>query len=202
MAAIDLGLGLQGTHVLVTGGAGWIGSVTVSAFLAAGANVSCLDISHEAIVNLLASVASRPDDAARLYCGSVDISKPQILDAAFEDAIKKFGPVQCCIALASLDLSVLGHPDSILDLPPEQFKRVHEVNVYGTFLTAQTWLRKLKAHAAPGALNNVSLIIVGSESGLFGERTNPDYASAKSAVQGGLLASLKADLPRSFPGAR
>ncbi|KAB8527806.1 hypothetical protein FH972_025457 [Carpinus fangiana] len=113
----------------------------------------------------------------------------------------KFGPVQCCIALASLDLSVLAHPDSILDLPPEQFKRVHEVNVYGTFLTAQTWLRQLKT-LAKGPLANVSLIIVGSESGFFGERTNPDYASAKSAVQGGLLASLKADLPRTFPGAR
>lgn len=37
--SFDLSLGLEGTHVLVTGGNGLIGRVVVKAFLAAGATV-------------------------------------------------------------------------------------------------------------------------------------------------------------------
>lgn len=51
-------------------------------------------------------------------------------------------------------------------------------------------------------LGNVNLIIVGSESGSFGERGNPDYATSKSAVQGGLLRSLAADVGRVGKGIR
>ena len=51
-------------------------------------------------------------------------------------------------------------------------------------------------------VQNASLIIVGSESGRFGERGNPDYAAGKSAVQVGLLQSLRADVGRVMEGAR
>ena len=42
-------------------------------------------------------------------------------------------------------------------------------------------------------MHNVSLTIVGNKSGHFGERGNADYASGKSAVQGGLIKSLIGD---------
>jgi hypothetical protein len=51
-------------------------------------------------------------------------------------------------------------------------------------------------------MNNVSLIIIGSESGRFGERGNADYAAGKSAVQGGLVQSLAGDIARIFPRGR
>lgn len=51
-------------------------------------------------------------------------------------------------------------------------------------------------------MKNVGLIIVGSESGTFGERGNADYAAGKSAVQGGLMRSLMGDVTRIWPGAR
>jgi hypothetical protein len=53
----------------------------------------------------------------------------------------------------------------------------------GTFLTSRTWLRQIKAHAVPGVIKNVSLIVVGSESGHWGERSNADYSTGKAAVQ-------------------
>jgi NAD(P)-dependent dehydrogenase (short-subunit alcohol dehydrogenase family) len=62
------------------------------------------------------------------------------------------------------------------------------------------------AYPAPclgiGTLKNVNLIIIGSESGHFGKRLNADYSLAKSAVQGGLLMSLRAEVVRVHPGAR
>ena len=71
----------------------------------------------------------------------------------------------------------------------------------GTYLTARAWLRGIKAHAGE-ELRNVCLIIVGSESGSFGERGNADYASTKSAVQFGMVQSLMADAVRVHPKAR
>jgi NAD(P)-dependent dehydrogenase (short-subunit alcohol dehydrogenase family) len=87
----------------------------------------------------------------------------------------------------------------------EQWRQTHRVNVEGTFLTARTWLRQLRDFAQTGPkehLTNVGLIIVGSESGHFGERCNADYASWKSAVQFGLVKSLMGDVSRVWEGAR
>jgi len=81
------------------------------------------------------------------------------------------------------------------------------VNVEGTFLTARTWLRQLRDHATSlkegqERLSNVSLIIIGSKSGRFGEMGNADYASGKSAVQKGLMKSLMGDITKIWTGAR
>ena len=200
MTEVDLGLGLEGTHVVVTGAAGFIGSATVKAFLQGGAKVTALDINEEKLQELQ-NYQGTPDIQENLSTDVVDISSEPALENAFEAARQHFGVVQCCIALASLDLSVLPHHDSIVDMPLEQWRRTHQVNVEGTFLTARTWLRQIKAHAKPD-LENVSLVIVGSESGWFGERSNPDYASGKSAVQVGLVQSLRGDVARIHPGAR
>ncbi|CZR52050.1 uncharacterized protein PAC_01927 [Phialocephala subalpina] len=192
---MDLSLSLDGSHVLITGASGFIGAATVEALLAAGSNVTCLDLRPP------------PDRSFAinwqfLQC---DISSEDDLTRSFSIAASKFGPIACCIALASLDLSVLPHHESLADMEVEQWRRTHKINVEGTFLTARTWLRQLREHAKvdkDNELKNVSLIIVGSESGHFGERGNADYASGKSAVQGGLLRSLMGDAARIWPGAR
>ena len=203
MEHVGLGLGLEGTHVLVTGAAGLIGRVTVAAFLEAGCSVSAVDISSEKMQHLEHEIAleqSRFPVTAALSCHVADITSATSLDKAASKMYRFAGPIQCCVALASLDLSVLPHHESILDMPLEQFKQTLEVNVTGTFLTAKFWLQHVK-EVGP-EMGNRSLILVGSESGSFGERTNPDYACSKSAVQGGLLQSLKAQVPRIAPGAR
>ena len=190
---MDLGLGLEETHVVVTGGSGMIGSTVVRAFLSAGSLVTSIDIviplSHLNHANLL-SLES-------------DITNEQEFEKAWQTAEAKFGPVRCCIALASLDLSVLKHHTSLSDMEMSQWQRTLDVNVAGTFLTARTWLRGLKrSQVELKGKENICLILVGSESGDFGERGNADYAASKSAVQFGLLQSLKADAPRVRPGAR
>lgn len=77
------------------------------------------------------------------------------------------------------------------------------VDVVGTWLTARAWfqgLRQAKQDAV--ALRHPNLIIIGSESGHFGERYAVDYSLGKSAVQGGLLMSLRAEAPKVWRGAR
>jgi len=195
---MDLSFHLEGTHVLITGGAGHIGRATVNAFLSVGANVTSLDIATSPPPPKTAT----SDNFLETH---TDISSQQSVETAWKQAVAKFGPVETCVALAALDLSVLPHFTTAADLPLEQFRRTLEVNVLGTFATAQQWLRGLrerKSNPIQKKLRNVSLIIIGSESGHWGERGNADYSTSKAAVQYGLLQSLKQDAPRIFEGAR
>lgn len=194
-STMDFSLNLEDTHFVITGGSGFIGSSTVTALLSAGAKVTNLD--------LRPSLISQPPANYQFF--SCDISSETALTTSFSLASERFGPAACCIALASLDFSVLPHHESLADMPVEQWQRTHKINVEGTFLTARTWLRELREYAKVDTerrLRNVGLVIVGSESGTFGERGNADYAAGKSAVQGGLVKSLMGDANRIWPGAR
>lgn len=196
--SLDLDLGLKGRSVLVTGGAGLIGSVVVDHFLAAGSKVSSLDIAYSR------NEFHEPDPARpqlqRIYC---DVSSEDSIQEAFTVATQTHGPVEVCIALASLDLSVL-EPAAFADASLDQLQRVLNVNVAGTWLTARAWFQGLRQAKQDGIAlaQHPNLIIIGSESGHFGERANVEYSLAKSAVQGGLLMSLRAEAPRVWPGAR
>lgn len=75
------------------------------------------------------------------------------------------------------------------------------MNVEGTFLTAKMWLKQIYENRET-EMRNVGLVMIGSESGTFGERGNADYAAGKAAVQVGLLQSLKGDVVRVYPTAR
>lgn len=200
MNSIPLGLGLEGSHVLITGGAGLIGRVVVDHFVAAGAKVSSLDVVYP--VNPK-EVIILPDPAhpalVSIHC---DISNESEVEQAFATAINAHGPVDVAVALASLDLSVLKHLP-LADASLGQLRNVLDINVVGTWLTAREWLRGLRqARRTNTPMRHPNLIIIGSESGLFGERQNADYSLGKSAVQGGLLRSLRIDVPREWPGAR
>lgn len=193
----ELDLNLKGTHVLVTGGCGLIGKVVAHAFLAAGCHVTILDLTDECPFD--------QEDRNVLY-QKADITSAEQVDKAFSNAETKFGPVETCIALASLDLSVLQQSESLADMDSRTWQKVFDVNVNGTFMTCQRWLRSVRSAALDpekaSKLRNVSLVIMGSESGRFGVRTMAAYAAGKSAVQYGLMYSLAQDAPRIFRKAR
>ena len=174
----DLDLGLRGTHVLITGGCGMIGKVVVHAFLAAGCDVTIVDINESCPFD---------ENDRHIIFERADITKANEVDHAFEIAEETFGPVQTCIALASLDLSVLEQSESLANMDPKRWQRVFDVNVNGTFLTCQRWLQSVKGATLDeewaSQMRNVSLVIMGSESGRFGVRTMAAYAAGKSAVQ-------------------
>jgi NAD(P)-dependent dehydrogenase (short-subunit alcohol dehydrogenase family) len=131
------------------------------------------------------------------------ISNASSLSTAWGRATSVFGTVEVCVALASLDLSVLPRTDSIIDANPDTWSRVLNINVRGTMLTSQLWLRGIRDHLTQKPeveLRNSALVLVRSEAGLFGVRTCAAYAAAKSAVQYGLLQPLRADAPRIFRG--
>ena len=179
---MDLSLGLAGAHVVVTGAAGHIGTAVVIAFLAAGCRISALDIREPEITS----------QAENVQWHLVDITDEAAVDKAWNAACSQWGPVSTCVAVAGVDLSYLPHHSSICEMELGQWQRTNKVNGDGTFLTARAWLRGVKAQADTG-LRNVSLIIIGSEAGVFGVTGNADYSASKAAIQYGLVKSLMKD---------
>ena len=203
---MNLSLGLEGTHVLITGAAGHIGRVTVNAFLSAGCNVTALDVSEKGL-NDLSIALGDPD---KLCTVIADVSNQDSMRRAWAHASHEYGAIVCVVAMAGLDLSVLDK-SGVEFKSLENWNKVMSVNVDGTFLTAKQWLSRTSdyadllrnSHEDVGSnMRNCSFIIVGSESGHWGECLCAEYATSKSAIMGGLLQSLKAEVPKVLSNAR
>ena len=179
-------LGLDGKAVLVTGGAGGIGSAVSRAFAAEGARVVVhYNNSRQAAEDL----ASELDGVALRADLTVEAAADGLIPAAAE-------------ALGRLDVVVANagvwpkEDISVSELTLERWTRTLEANLTATFLTARAWAKHVVS--AGGG----SLVMVSSTAGIFGEAGHADYAAAKSAIAGGLLLSLKNEITRTAPRAR
>lgn len=114
---IDLGLGLEGTVVIVTGAGGQIGRTVVESFLKAGSFVVGFDINE----------VQFSYQHERLLWQKVDITDEKQIANGFEHARTHFGPAMVLVAAAGLDLSFVQHHVSAIDLSAEQFRRTMEV---------------------------------------------------------------------------
>jgi len=178
--------GLSGKGVLVTGGAGGIGSAVVRAFAAEGARVAVhYRSSGEAAVRLAAEVGG--------VALAADLTVEAEADALVPAAVATLGRLDVAVANAgvwpSQDLPVW-------ELPLERWEATLRANLTATFLTARAFLR----HAA--TTGSGSLVMIGSSAGVFGEAGHSDYAAAKGAIVSGLLFSLKNEAARIGNGVR
>jgi 3-oxoacyl-[acyl-carrier protein] reductase len=174
--------GLAGKRVLVTGGAGGIGSACVRAFAAEGAAlVVHYNTSRERAEELAAEVGGVAVQA--------DLTDEAQVDALFA-------------AAGDLDVGAVvagywpreGEP--VWQLPLARWQATLDANLTATFLTARGFLRCVER------TGRGNLVLVGSTAGRFGEAGHADYAAAKAALQVGLLLSLKNEIVRIAPGGR
>lgn len=177
---------LVGKGVLVTGGAGGIGSAVSRAFAAEGARVA---------VHFNSSAAAAEALAAEIGGAAVgaDLTREDEADGLIPEAVNLLGRLDVCIANAG------AYPPEDLplwDLPLERWEQTVARNLTATFLTARAFLK----HAA--ATGSGSLVMVSSTAGAFGEAGHADYAAAKGAISSGLLMSLKNEAARIGDGVR
>jgi len=180
-------VGLKGKGVVVTGGSGGIGAACVRLFAAEGANVLVHYHRGEARA---AAVAAEVGGAP---IARADLTVEAEVERLFRDAREALGSVDVCAAVAGVWPAA---DVPVWELPLERWEETIRQNLTATFLTARAFLREV-ARTGHG-----SLVLVGSTAGRFGEAGHADYAAAKSALQGGLLLSLKNEVARVAPLAR
>jgi 3-oxoacyl-[acyl-carrier protein] reductase len=175
--------GLRGKGVLVTGGAGGIGSAIVRAFSAEGAIVG---------VHFRTS-----GDRARMLaheCGGralhADLTDEEEADALVPRAASEMRRLDILVANAGMWPS---QDQPVWEMSLQRWRDTVAANLDSVFLSCRAFLR----HVASTGSGNI--VIISSTAGLFGEAGHADYAAAKSAVAGGLLKSLKNEIVRVAP---
>jgi len=157
--------GLQGRTVLVTGAGGGIGAEACKRFLAEGCNVIAADISSSILPEL---------QGERLVTVQCDVSKAADAFAAVA-AADRFGGLD----MAMLNAGVECRAASVADFDEAEYQRVFNVNVLGSFLTAQATVKHLLVNQRRG-----SIVFTASIAALQGSPTTSIYNASKHAVLG------------------
>jgi 3-oxoacyl-[acyl-carrier protein] reductase len=179
---IPMETGLAGKRVLITGGAGGIGSACVRAFAAEGADVVVhYNTSRERAEELATEV------------GGVAVQADLTNEAQVDELFAAAGDLDVCAAVAGYWPR---EDEPVWQLPLERWRATLDANLTATFLTARGFLRCVER------TGRGSLVLVGSTAGRFGEAGHADYAAAKAALQSGLLLSLKNEIVRIAPAGR
>jgi 3-oxoacyl-[acyl-carrier protein] reductase len=162
---------LAGKVVVVTAAAGTgIGAAVVHRCLAEGALVAISD-SHER------RLAAAHDElahefGARVWSQGCDVTVEEQVGALIDGAVRHFGRIDVMVSNAGL-----GGTSSVLEMTDEQWSRVLDVTLNGTFRCTRAALRQLVAQGRGGAVvNNASVL---------GWRAQPGqahYAAAKAGV--------------------
>lgn len=178
--------GLNGALVLVTGGAGGIGTEIVRAFAREGARVAVHYHTSSEEAKALA------DEVGGVAIGA-DLTREDHADALIPTTVDVIGGLDICIANAGWYPT---DDQPVWEMPLERWRSVIDCNLTATFLTARGFLR----HA--DSMGRGSLVMVGSTAGQFGEAGHAGYAAAKGAIMTGLLLSLKNEAARIGDGVR
>lgn len=178
--------GLAGKGVLVTGGAGGIGSACVRAFAAEGARVAI----HYRTSAAQAERLARETGGVAL---GADLTDEAEVERLFAETREALGRVDACAAVAGAWPRA---DEPVWQLPLERWRATLDANLTASFLTARGFLREVERNG------HGSLVLVGSTAGRFGEAGHADYAAAKAALQVGLLLSLKNEIVRIAPRGR
>lgn len=157
--------GLDGKRVLVTGGAGGIGSATCARFLEEGAWVAALDLDEAGLGRLREELPALDEPLV------ADVTRHEEVARAFEELERRWGGLDVLINNAGI--SVRG---SFVDITPERWHRVVDVNLHGVFYVAQAAARTMLAGDGGVILNT------GSTNGLMGYHHYADYNATKAGV--------------------
>lgn len=160
---------LNNKIALVTGAASGIGLATARRFAREGASVVLADISADALEQ---AVADWPSD--RVERVSVDVTRPEQVEAMVQTTLDRFGDLDVLVANAGIE----GQVGEIADASLENFDNVMGVNVRGAWLTLKYGIRAMRER------DGGSILITSSGAGVKGQANMAPYNCSKHAVIG------------------
>jgi NAD(P)-dependent dehydrogenase (short-subunit alcohol dehydrogenase family) len=139
---------LDGKVALITGASRGLGRAVAMAFAREGARLVLCSRSERDLDAVAQDVQEVGSEAAAF---GTDVARPDHVERLTRGAEDRFGGIDVVVNNASL----LGSRTCLEETPPEEFRQVLEVNLFGAFLVARAAVPLLKARGN-GSIINVS----------------------------------------------
>jgi NAD(P)-dependent dehydrogenase (short-subunit alcohol dehydrogenase family) len=157
--------------ILVTGGGSGIGQQVCYAAAEEGARVGVGDLDLERAESTTTEIRGRKGEA---YAFHVDVADPASAARFVDAAEASLGRLDMLVNSAGIREIV-----SVLDLSFDEWQRVLNVNLSGTFLVSQAFARKIVQQGKKGQIVNLA-----STLGLMAAPNRPAYTASKHGVVG------------------
>jgi 3-oxoacyl-[acyl-carrier protein] reductase len=164
---------LTGRRAVVTGGAQGIGRAIAERLLRSGARVALWDCDPAALGAAAGELAALGD----VHTATVDVVIADQVDEAAAATVARFGGIDILVANAG----ITGPNAPTWEYPPEEWRRVLEIDLTGVFLCCRAVVPVMRAQQY-GRIVNIASIA--------GKEGNPN-ASAYSAAKAGVIALTK-----------
>ncbi len=163
---------LGGRVVIVTGGAGGIGSAISHAVTAAGAAVLIADIDASNAESVAAAIAA---SGGRAEYSRTDVTDSGDVDAMVRHAVETFGHIDCAINAAAVEFE----NDPLTETSDDDFDRMIRTNLRSVFLCMKAEIKALLAAGTAGSIVNLASI-----NSFRAQVNQPVYTATKHAVVG------------------
>ncbi|KAE9380536.1 polysaccharide deacetylase family protein-like protein [Stipitochalara longipes BDJ] len=185
-------LGLEQLHVFITGAAGGIGGQAVKEFLEQGSKVTAHDLRP------ITNVPLSPN----LFKVTGNISSEDSIKSCIRQARQHNGPINILVANAGITDESNSYP--VWNIPLELWEKTYNTNIRGTFLTIKHFLLSAEEvqNSTGKELDNLAIVVTGSETSKFGQAGHTEYASGKAGLQYGLVRGVKNEIVRLNRNAR
>ena len=169
----------EGTVVFVTGGASGLGLATVRLLHSKGATLSVADMNVEALQDLQAELQTR------IMVHECDVTEEESVKNAIEKTVEKFGALHAALASAGLGSAMLTYSESRGPLNMDHFKRIIEINLYGSVHVAKYAAMYMSKNKPVGDKKEKGVIIfVSSVAAYEGQKGQLVYSASKAALNG------------------
>ena len=160
---------LSGKVAVVTGGSKGLGFAMAAALASAGANIVL--VNRNTAEGAEAALDLSSDYGTKVISFAGDVTNVQQTEEMVKVAMDTFGKIDILINSAGINIR-----GAIDELSPEDFTKVMQVNVHGTWLCSRAVIPFMKKAMSGKIINLASTL------GLVGLPNRTPYASSKGAV--------------------
>jgi meso-butanediol dehydrogenase/(S,S)-butanediol dehydrogenase/diacetyl reductase len=161
----------QDQGIVLTGAGSGIGRETAIQFAKEGGVVAVTDVD---LRGAEATVEEITKAGGRAHAFALDTTDVKAVQATFDAVERRLGRLDVLVNSAGIR-----EIKPVVELSPEEFRRVLDVNVTGVFLTSQAFVQRVIKAGKPAAIVNLA-----STLGVTAAPNRPAYVASKHAVVG------------------
>lgn len=173
---------LNGTAVVITGGASGLGAATAELLARHGARIALLDRDAQAVADAAERIG------ATGY--AVDVTDEESVSAALDDHESRWGAARVLVNCAGVKSIFDIVDDDGVPYPLDEYRRVIDINLVGTFNCLRLFAARL-ARSDVDEADRGLVINTSSVAGLDGADKRAAYVSSKAGVAGLTLSAAR-----------